>query len=98
MVSFIKGWTLLLMCHYIDHFLVDFEVGLCRSEISYLAELLQSQAAEVSPGDASQINVASVLDSSRQKEFGSGISEGNKNDGIESSAIMLNPKNNSKVR
>ncbi|XP_047960423.1 nuclear pore complex protein NUP1-like isoform X2 [Salvia hispanica] len=68
-----------------------------RSEISYLAELLQSRAAEVSPGDASQINVVSVLDSSRQKEFGSGISEGNKNDGIESSAIVLTPINNSKV-
>ncbi|XP_042049772.1 nuclear pore complex protein NUP1-like [Salvia splendens] len=68
-----------------------------RSEISYLAELLQSRAAEVSPGDASRINVVSVLDSSRQKEFGSGISEGNKNDGIESSAIVLTPINNSKV-
>ncbi|KAG6427244.1 hypothetical protein SASPL_111486 [Salvia splendens] len=68
-----------------------------RSEISYLAELLQSRAAEVSPGDANQINVVSVLASSRQKEFGSGISKGNKNDGIESSAIMLTPKNNSKV-
>ncbi|KAL1549688.1 nuclear pore complex protein NUP1-like isoform X1 [Salvia divinorum] len=68
-----------------------------RSDISYLAELLQSRAAEVSPGDANRINVVPILDSSRQKEFGSGISEGTKNDGIESSAITLTPMNNSKV-
>ncbi|XP_057778695.1 nuclear pore complex protein NUP1 isoform X3 [Salvia miltiorrhiza] len=68
-----------------------------RAEIAHLAELLQSRAAEVSPGDASRINVVSALDSGRQKEFASGISEGNINDGIRSSALMLTPIHNSKV-
>ncbi|KAL1546111.1 nuclear pore complex protein NUP1-like [Salvia divinorum] len=68
-----------------------------RSEIAYLAELLQSQATEVSPGDVSRINVVSALDSSRQKEFSSGVLEENRNDGIRSSAVMLTPVNISNV-
>ncbi|XP_042046215.1 nuclear pore complex protein NUP1-like isoform X2 [Salvia splendens] len=68
-----------------------------RSEIAHLAELLQSRAAEVSPGDVSRINVVSALDSSRQKEFASGALEENRTDGVESSAVMFTPVNNSRV-
>ncbi|XP_041999983.1 nuclear pore complex protein NUP1-like [Salvia splendens] len=68
-----------------------------RSEIAHLAELLQSRAAEVSPGDVSRINVVSALDSSRQKEFASGALEENRIDGIGSSAVMFTPVNNSRV-
>lgn len=52
----------------------------------------------MSPGDAGRTNVVSALDSGRQNEFASGISEGNGNDGIRSSAVMLTPIHNSKVR
>lgn len=79
-------------------FSIDFQVDLCRSEIAHLAELLQSRAAEVSPGDASQINVVPAVDSGRQNQFESRVSEGNRNDGNKSSPVMFTPIQSSHVR
>ncbi|KAH6826510.1 hypothetical protein C2S53_014723 [Perilla frutescens var. hirtella] len=62
-----------------------------RSEIAHLTGLLQSRAAEGTPGDTSQINVLSTVDSGRQKEFTNCVSEGNRNDGT------FTPIQNSKV-
>lgn len=68
-----------------------------RSEIAHLTDLLQSRAAELTPGETSRINVLSAFDSGRQKEFEGCVSEGNGNDRIRSPTAMSTPIHNSKV-
>lgn len=73
-------------------------VGICRSEILHLTELLQSRAVEKPDGDASLKNEEPPSDFGRHQQFASVLLEENNNGGIRSSAVLSTPILKSKVR